>query len=554
MEETMSRGSPTNSLPNPIWFSPETGVYTSKHHRRPLPQDPFQDIVSFLFSERHKGEIALLDSQSGLAISYADLRSMVESMAVGIHQLGLSSGRVVLILLPNSILFPIVLLAILSLGAVFSAMNPLSTREEIRKQMGSVQPAMAFTSLEKAAILDGARVPVLPVPENLNYDPVKYPIFHRMISCTPSLPRLPAIRQTDTAAILFTSGTSGHSKGVVLTHGNLIAMIELFVRFEASQYEKESWKDVYLAAIPMFHVYGLSLFVLGLLSLGTKVVVMRRFGVQEAIRAIERYEVTHFPLVPPIMAALVRAKDETRCELRSLKQVSCGAAPLSQKLIHDFLSRFQHVDFIQGYGMTESTAVGTRGFNNEEHKRYSSPGLLAPNMEAKIVDQETGQCFPPCKVGELWLRGPAIMKGYLNDEEETKLKIDKHGWLKTGDVGYFDQDGFLFIIDRLKDVIKYKGFQVAPADLEDVLTSHSDILDAAVTSDVDEEAGEIPMAFVVRKEASNLSPSEIMEFVAKKVAPYKKVRKVVFVQSIPRSPAGKILRRTLKSSHVASRL
>ncbi|KAG0498618.1 hypothetical protein HPP92_003309 [Vanilla planifolia] len=539
---------------HPSWFSPETGIYSSRHPPRSLPQDPFQDLVSFLFSRPHRGETALVDSLSGISISYPDLLSMVESLASGLHDIGVSPGQVVLVLLPNSVLLPVILLGVLTVGAVITTMNPLSSPNEIKKQTDNLHLALVFSSSEKVGNLGDLGVPVVAVPNNLDYDSTEYPVFHKISSGNRHLAWRPVIRQSDTAAILFSSGTSGSSKGVVLTHRNLIAMVELFVQFEASQYKKKSWEDVYLAAIPMFHVYGLSLFSIGLLSLGSTVVVMRRFDAREATRVINKYRVTHFPVVPPIMVALIRAKDCHGYDLSSLKQASSGAAPLRKQLIQEFLLRFPHVDFIQGYGMTESTAVGTRGFNTETCKNYTSVGLLAPNMEAKVIDWEMGISLPPGKSGELWLRGPAVMKGYLNDVKESESVIDKDGWFKTGDIGYFDQDGYLFILDRLKDTIKYKGFQIAPADLEALLISHAEILDAAVTSAFDEEAGEIPVAFVVRKLGSNLCSNAIMEFVAKQVAPYKKVRRVVFVQSIPRSPAGKILRRVLRSSFGASKM
>ncbi|GAA0187580.1 ligase [Lithospermum erythrorhizon] len=198
----------------------------------------------------------------------------------------------------------------------------------------------------------------------------------------------------------------------------------------------------------------------------------------------------------------------------------------------------------QGYGMTESAAVATRGYNTKEIHNYTSVGLLAPNTQAKVVDWVTGSSLPPGGVGELWLCTPGIMKGYLNNEEAT---VDENGWLHTGDIVYFDKDGYLYIVDRLKEVIKYKGFQIAPADLELVLMSHPDVVDAAVTAASDEEAGEIPVAFVVRKNGSTLSKASLINFVAAKVAPYKKVRKVVYMKSIPRTPVGKIIRRELKN-------
>ncbi|KAG9134001.1 hypothetical protein Leryth_004695 [Lithospermum erythrorhizon] len=349
---------------------------------------------------------------------------------------------------------------------------------------------------------------------------------------------------------MFSSGTTGACKGVVLTHRNFISMVALFVRFESSQYSFTPSKNVYIAVLPMFHIFGLAQFVTGLLSLGTTVVVMKKFNPDEMVKAIAKYGVTHFPVVPPLMTALTKKAKSMDVKkgnfLRSLKQVSSGAAPLTTKLIQELVQALPHVDFIQGYGMTETTAVATRGYNTKDLKNYTSVGLLAPNSEAKVVDFVSGATMPPGGVGELWLRSPGVMNGYLNNIKETMSTVDTEGWLHTGDIVYFDQDGYLYVIDRLKEVIKYKGFQISPADLESVLMSHPEVADAAVTAVTDEEAGEIPVAFVVRKKGSELSEESLMDFVATKVSPYKKVRKVCFTNSVPRSAAGKIIRRELK--------
>ncbi|XP_021273859.1 4-coumarate--CoA ligase-like 6 isoform X4 [Herrania umbratica] len=484
----------------PDWYSPETGIYSSKHSSVSLPTDCFLDIVSFIFSHQHDGVTALIDSSSGYSISYSKLLPLIQSMASGLHHLGVSQG------------------------AIVTAMNPLASMLEIKKQIADSGVRFAFTLLDK--LIEG------------QFD---------------KAPR-PVIRQQDTAAIMNSSGTTGVSKGVVLTHGNFIAMIELFVRFEASQYEYSSSKNVYLAVLPMFHIYGLSLFAVGLLSLGTSIVVMRRFNATEMVNVIDKYGVTHFPVVPPILTTLtMRAKGVRENSFKSLKQVSCGAASLTRKAIEDFVQAVPHVDFIQGYGMTESTAVGNRGFNNEKHHKYSSVGLLAPNMQAKVVDWNSGSSLPPGSYGELWLRGPGIMQGYLNNVEATRMTIDKDGWLRTGDIVCFDEDGYMYVSDRLKEIIKYKGYQIAPADLEAILISHPEILDSAVIPAIDEVAGEIPVAFVVRRQGSTLTQGAVMDFVAKQVAPYKKVRKVVFTKSIPKSAAGKTLRRELRN-FLSSRL
>ncbi|XP_057802022.1 4-coumarate--CoA ligase-like 6 isoform X2 [Salvia miltiorrhiza] len=474
-------------------------------------------------------------------------------MAAGLHyHFGVKQGDVILILLPNSVCFPLIFLGALSLGAVVTPMNPLSNMLEIKKQVLDCNVTLAFAATGKVdelvSALRGCHVVGVPEALGMNSLSSDGSVFHKLISSDPAMAPMPRIAQQDTAAILYSSGTTGRSKGVMLSHGNFIAMIELFVRFEASLYDYPSSENVYLAVVPMFHVYGLSLFVLGLLSLGSTVVTMKRFDADEMVRAIDRYAVTHLHSVPPILVALTkRAKRGGGASFRSLKQVSCGAAPLSKKSITELIEALPHVDFIQGYGMTESTALATRGYNTVGAHKYLSVGVLSPNVEAKVVDWVSGAHLPPGSVGELWLRTPGNMKGYLNNIDATMVALDKDGWLHTGDIVYFDQEGYLYVIDRLKEVIKYKGFQIAPADLEAVLMSHSEVLDAAVTGYRDEEAGEIPVAFVVRREGSYLSETALMSYVAKQVAPYKKVRKVYFSSSIPRSPAGKILRRELRN-------
>ncbi|KAI3978333.1 hypothetical protein MKX01_013131 [Papaver californicum] len=543
---------PVISTTTSDWFCSETGIYHSKHNPIHLPKAQHLDVVSFIFSHKHDGFTALIESQSGFSLSYPKLQQLVKSMASGLHKHGICKGDIVLILLPNTLFFPIVFLSVLSIGAVATTMNPMSSLSEIKKQISTCNVVLAFTLSDKMTVLQNLGLGVVVIP--LDFESLGAPehsFFNQLLSSDPSSAPCPIIDQDDTAAILYSSGTSGLSKGVMLSHRNLISVVELFVRFEALQYERRlcSSKNVYLAAIPMFHVYGLSLFVMGLFTLGCSIVVMRKFEVNEMVRAIDSYRVTHLPVVPPILMAMTRVKALGGCDLGSLKQVSCGAAPLSRKTIQEFLQAFPHVEFFQGYGMTESTAVGPRGFNTEYFRKYTSVGLLAPNTEAKVVHWDTGSCLSPGKSGELWLRGPGVMKGYLNDADATKSTVDEEGWLHTGDLAYFDLDGYLYILDRLKDTIKYKGFQIAPADLEAVLISHSDILDVAVTaSKVNEEIGEVPLAFVVKRLGSELSEDDVINFVAAQVSPYKKVRKVLFIESIPRSPSGKVLRRLLKGS------
>lgn len=334
----------------PYWYSSETGIYRSKHPSRDLPSDPFRDVVSVIFSNKHDGVLALIDSSSGSSIPYSELYRLVESMASGLHHMGVSQGDVVLILLPNCIYYPIIFLGVLLLGGIVTTMNPVSTMSEIKKQSTDSNVCLAFSESQKVKELQALGVPAIGVPQSMSFDvkPNGFSSFYTLISGHFSFVPRPVIKQQDKAAIMYSSGTTGMSKGVVLTHRNLIAMVELFVRFEASQYDHSSLKNVYLAILPMFHIYGLSLFVMGLLSLGSTVVVMKKFGVIEVVKAIDRFNVTHLPVVPPIVTALTKsAKDFDEKSFKSLKQVSCGAAPLSGKIIEDFVQALPHVDFIQ---------------------------------------------------------------------------------------------------------------------------------------------------------------------------------------------------------------
>ncbi|KAG0550059.1 hypothetical protein BDA96_01G306900 [Sorghum bicolor] len=554
MQDAVAASGPANAAAT--FYSAATGVYASTHPPVALPSDPSLSLVPHIFARlpaARPDAPALLDAATAEALSRADLRRLVSALAAGLRRRGgLRGGDVVLLALPNSVAFPVAFLAVLAAGSVATTMSPSSAPAEIAARVRDTSPALVFAAPDNVGKLPPLRVPVVLVPDAFHHlgddGAPEFAPFRELLLFDSEPLMAPPVGQDDAAAILYSSGTGGRSKGVVLTHRNLIATVELFVRFEASQYAAPACDNVYLAVLPMFHVYGLSLFAVGLLSLGSTVVVMKRFDAGDAVKAIHRFKVTHFPVVPPIMAALVHATKPAAMPLESLVQVSTGAAPSSGRLIDDFVKAFPHVDFIQGYGMTESAAVGTRGFNTKQ-KKYASVGLLAPNMHARIVHVETGCCLPPGSCGELWLHGPAIMKGYLNHQDSRAIN---DGWLRTGDIAYFDFDGYLYIVGRLKEVIKYKGFQIAPADLEAILIEHPGIVDVAVTSTEDKEAGEIPVAFVVRKSGSGLSCTQVMDYVAKQVSPYKKVRKVVFVESIPKSPAGKVLRRLLKDSLAAS--
>ncbi|CAN1315442.1 Probable CoA ligase CCL5 [Linum perenne] len=518
-------------------FSQSNSVFYSKRNPISLPPNPSLDVTTFISSQAHNGKTAFIDAATGRRLTFPDLWSAVDSVATHLSEtMGIRKGHVVLLLSPNSMSFPIICLAVMSLGAIITTTNPLNTPREIAKQISDSRASLAF--------VDG---------ENQDYLPrsgAKQPLIVSRLSemLTKKANRSgQRVRERvdleDTATLLYSSGTTGESKGVVSSHRNLIAMVQTVV----GRFDPADGDQIFVCTVPMFHIYGLAAFATGLLASGSTIVVLPKFEMHEMLAAIERFGATYLPLVPPILVAMIYGSDQMRSKynLGSLRSVLSGGAPLSKEVIEGFLEKYPTVRILQGYGLTESTGIGASTDSVEESRRYGTAGLLSPSMEAKIVDPESGKALPVNMTGELWLRGPSIMKGYFSNAEATSSTLDSEGWLRTGDLCYIDEDGFIFVVDRLKELIKYKGYQVPPAELEALLLTHPEITDAAVIPFPDKEVGQYPMAYVVRKAGSWIREKDVMEFIAKQVAPYKRVRRVSFIDAVPKNPSGKILRKDL---------
>ena len=342
---------------------------------------------------------------------------------------------------------------------------------------------------------------------------------------------------TDTVALPYSSGTTGRNKGVMLSHRNLVANIQ-----QCGPALDVGPDDVVIAVLPFFHIYGMQVIMNMAVSQGATIITMPRFDMEQFLGLVDRHSVTIAYLVPPIVLGLAKLPIVDDYDVSSLRLIMSGAAPLGGELQQACADRLG-CTVMQGYGLTETSPVTHVVPPAASDPKPGSIGPCLPQVECRIVDPATGDDVAQGEPGELWMRGPNIMKGYLNNPDATTASIDPDGWFHSGDLATVDADGWFTIVDRLKELIKYKGMQVAPAELEGLLLSHPAVADAAVIGSPDVEAGEVPKAFVVLR--SEIESDEIMSWVAEHVAPHKRIRRLEVVAEIPKSASGKILRRVL---------
>src|SRR6185503_14540755 len=488
---------------------------------------------------------ALIDGPTGRKVSYKQLADAIGIAAYNLHQRGFKKGEVFGILSPNCPEYAIAFHAVATLGGIVTPINPLYTNHEIEHQLKD-SGARFLVTVPGCAEKAGEAAHAAGVEELFVFGEAPGATsFDSLLVDNGRAEQVEIDPLEDLIALPYSSGTTGLPKGVMLTHHNLVANIR---QMEGLCYFYET--DTLICVLPLFHIYGLVVVLnMGLYS-GSTIVLMPRFDLESFLKAVQDYEVTLTHLVPPIVLALSKSPVVDNYKLPKLHTIFSGAAPLGEDLTRACMDRLG-CSVRQGYGMTETSPVTHSSPAPPWPVKFGSVGVPAPNTECKIVDLETGEQLGSGERGEVCVRGPQIMRGYLNNPEATARTIDVENWLHTGDIGYFDEDGHFFIVDRAKELIKYKGFQVPPAELEAVLLTHPCVADAAVIPYPDEEAGEVPKGIIVLREPAE--PEAIMDFVAERVAPHKRIRHLEFVDKIPKSPSGKILRRVLVEMDRAKR-
>lgn len=516
---------------------------------------PFPDVtipdVSFTFyvlrhAEHLAEKAALIDGATGRTSTYGQIANAVRKVAHGLAARGFDKGDVLALYSPNLPEYPIPFLAAALLGGITTTINPLYTVDELSFQLNDAHAKFLFTApafVEKA--LGGQQYSnvqeVFSFGEAAGTTP-----FAALLENDGSVPTVEIDVRDDVVALPYSSGTTGLAKGVMLTHHNLVANL---CQWGPTGMVTE--QDAAIGVLPFYHIYGLTVILsLGLAS-GATIVSLPRFDLAQFLQTIQDRRVSVGYVAPPILLALAKQPVVDEYDLSSLRVMLSAAAPLGKDVQEAAAARLGCA-VIQAWGLTETSPLATISPLEPSLQKAGSAGVCVSNTECKIVDITTGGELEANQEGEVCVRGPQVMKGYLNNPTATADMLEADGWLHTGDIGYFDAEGYLYIVDRLKELIKYKGMQVAPAELEAILLTHPAVADVAVIPRPDEEAGEIPKACIVLRPGISASTDELMTYVAGRVAPHKKIRRIEFIEQVPKSASGKILRRVLIERERAS--
>ncbi|MFC8732103.1 AMP-binding protein [Luteimicrobium sp. NPDC057192] len=518
---------------------------------------PDVSVFDYLFAHLTDDDLArtaLIDGPSGARWTYRDLRDQADAVAGALAARGLRPGDVVGLLCPNTPAFAVVFHGALRAGLTVTTINSLYTPDEIAAQLADSSARLLITvsplapgasaAAEKAGLAPGDVV-VLDGPGEAADE---HPSLRDWLTAGHAAPDVTFDPATHLAVLPYSSGTTGLAKGVMLTHRNLVANVA-----KTAPTLEMVPDDVVLAVLPFFHIYGMTVLLNLALSQGAALVTMPRFDLEQFLALVEQHRCTYLFIAPPIAVALAKHPLVEGHDLSSVHTVFSGAAPLDAALGHAVEARLS-CRMKQGYGMTELSPV-SHAIPPSVDLPLDSVGYTLPNTECRLLDPATGEEIPQpatpddgeSAAGELLVRGPQVMAGYLNNPQATSDTLQPDGFLHTGDIATVTSDGVVRIVERLKELIKYHGYQVAPAELEALLLSSPDVADVAVIGVRDEDGEEVPKAYVVVQPGRTLDEQGVKDFVAARVAPHKKVRKVEFVEAIPKSSSGKILRKDLRA-------
>jgi len=511
-------------------------IITSPHDTIAIPE---MSITERLFAglEGQGDAVVLTDGPSGRSLTAAALEDAVRRLAGGLIDRGLKRGDVLALMAPNVPEYAVVFHGTAFAGGTVTTVNPTYTAHEVRKQLtdsGATWLVTVPMFLDTArAAAEGTKVSQIAV---IGEAPEATPLTALMGD--PLEAQVPVDLERDIVVLPYSSGTTGLPKGVMLSHRNMVANVDQTL--SALPIEKG---ESTVAFLPFFHIYGMNVLMNAFLAGGGALVTMPRFELELFLQLIPRHGVKKLYLVPPVVLALAKHPMVDAHDLSSVKQLISGAAPLGGDVADAAAKRLGAVT-TQAYGMTELSPVSHA--TPLARPKSGASGVAIANTECRIVDLETGEDCAPGGEGELWVRGPQVMLGYLNNAEATAATITEDGWLRTGDLAVADEDGYFFMRERVKELIKVKGFQVAPAELEAELLAHDSITDCAVLGKPDDGSGEVPVAFVVAQDGAGLSAEDVTAFLAGRLSSYKVPRDVRLVDEIPKSASGKILRRVLR--------
>jgi len=520
--------------------------------RPPLdyPRIPYDRMLSH-GAARHPENVAVV--WRDVSLTYRELEALTNRFARALARLGVGRGDRVCLLTSNCPEYVIAFYAIARVGAVASPMNPSYREREIEYQLNDTEAVAIVAHVDLVPLVDAVRARATCLRHVIAIGPGRPQAsrvcdFNELIANEPATPPAPIdIREDDLVALPYSSGTTGLPKGVMISHRNLVTNN---IQFVACIRMRES--DRLMLFLPFYHIYG-TMLMGAAVHTGATCVLMERFEPVECLQLVERHRVTLFFVVPPVILMLSNWPDLAKYDLSSLRLTMVGAAPVAPELSRRF-RQLTGVPVIQGYGMTEASPLThVNPVHDERLNVVDSAGLVAHDTQHRVVDIETGErVLAPGEIGEICIRGPQIMQGYWKAPEATAAAL-RDGWYYSGDIGCVDERGYLYIRDRKKEMIKFKGFGIAPAEIESLLLEHPAIADAAVIGKPHPEAGEIPKAFVVRKPGQPLTAADVVAFVKGRLANYKVPGEVEFVDAIPKTPSGKILRRVLKEQELGER-